>query len=83
MYCFFYRMHILLNNKLLIYFISIFVKIIFKVLFMTIFFDTTELNNDPLFYNHSMEIFFELSKAGKIKIYISEIVLLYELKKHY
>lgn len=49
---------------------------------MTIFFDTTELKKDPLFYSHSMEIFFELSKAGKIKIYISEIVL-YELKKHY
>ena len=50
---------------------------------MTIFFDTTELNNDPLFYNHSLEIFFELSKAEKIKIYISEVVLSYELKKHY
>lgn len=49
---------------------------------MTIFFDTTELKENPLFYNNPMEIFFELSKAGKIKIYISEIVL-HELKKHY
>lgn len=49
---------------------------------MTIFFDTTELKENPLFYNNPMEIFFELSKAGKITIYISEIVL-YELKKHY
>lgn len=50
---------------------------------MTIFFDTTELKKDPLFYSRSMEIFFELSKARKIKICISEIVLSYELKKHY
>ena len=49
---------------------------------MTIFFDTTEFIKDPLIYDDSMKIPFELSKEKEIKIYISEMVL-YELKRNH
>lgn len=49
---------------------------------MTIFFDTTEFIKDPLIYDNSMKILFELSKEKEIKIYISEMVL-YELKRNH